>query len=235
MAEHPSRDDLVAFALGALDPEEAGRVNAHWPGCDSCERELEALAPAVGVLGESVEQLEPPPELRERVMAVVHQEAAQHGAPQGQRPPQTARPSLRRPALARFLLRPATALVAVAVIAAGVAGYLIADNGGGGGAQTVAVMPATTGIGGTLEVGDNTSTLKLQGMQQLTGSEVYQVWVAQGESLKPSSNFIPDSDGTATTGVDGHLTAGTKVMVTREPGPGRTTPTPPVLLSATVQ
>ena len=32
--------------------------------------------PAVGVLGESVEQLEPPPELRERVLAIVRSEAA---------------------------------------------------------------------------------------------------------------------------------------------------------------
>jgi hypothetical protein len=61
------------------------------------------------------------------------------------------------------------------------------------------------------------------------------VWVARGSSLRPSSNFIPNSSGRAMTGVDGHLTAGTKVMVTREPHPGQTTPTPPILLSATVQ
>jgi hypothetical protein len=48
-------------------------------------------------------------------------------------------------------------------------------------------------------------------------------------------NFIPDSSGDAMTAVDGHLAKGTRVMVTREPHPGRTTPTPPVLLTATVQ
>jgi hypothetical protein len=37
------------------------------------------------------------------------------------------------------------------------------------------------------------------------------------------------------TAVDGQLGAGTKVMVTKEPHPGRTTPTPPILLSATIQ
>jgi hypothetical protein len=225
MADHPTREELVAFALGALDPDEDGRVNAHWPGCDSCERELTALAPAVAVLGESVDQLEPPSELKERVMAAVREEAA--GPAPEPVPP--------RQRFARFILRPATALVAVAVIAAGVGGYLIANNGGGGQTETVAVMPATNGIGGTLEVDDQSSTLKLQGLQQLTGNEVYQTWIAKGESLKPSSSFTPDSNGTATTSVDGHLTAGTKVMVTREPGPGRTTPTPPVLLSATVE
>jgi hypothetical protein len=59
--------------------------------------------------------------------------------------------------------------------------------------------------------------------------------VAHGSSVKPSSNFIPDSSGRAMTAVDGQLTSGTRVMVTREPHPGQTAPTPPVLLSATVE
>jgi hypothetical protein len=72
-------------------------------------------------------------------------------------------------------------------------------------------------------------------MGPLKGRQVYQVWVAKGQSLRPSSNFIPDTSGRAMTAVDGHLSAGTKVMVTREPHPGQTTPTPPILLSAAVQ
>jgi hypothetical protein len=225
MPGHPSRDDLVAFALDALEPREAEAVGSHASGCAACSRELEALAPAVGVLGESVEQLVPPPELRDRVMAIANREAeAAHAAEA---------PRRSRFRLAGFVLRPAAALAAVAVIAAGVTGYLIAD-GGGGGPTTLPVM-AERGIGGTLEVGNESSTLELQGMDRLVGSEIYQVWVADGTEVRPSSSFIPERDGTATTGVDGHLEAGTKVMVTREPRAGRTTPTPPILLSATVQ
>jgi hypothetical protein len=109
----------------------------------------------------------------------------------------------------------------------------VAGNGGGGGESTVPVV-AQSGIGGTLAVGDTSSMLDLHGLKQLTGREVYQVWVAQGSNLRPSSNFIPDHSGRAMTAVDGHLSTGSKVMVTREPRPGRTTPTPPILLSATV-
>jgi hypothetical protein len=69
----------------------------------------------------------------------------------------------------------------------------------------------------------------------LSGREVYQVWVAHGSTVKPSSNFIPNSSGRAMTAVDGHLPSGTKVMVTREPHSGQTAPTPPILLSATVE
>ena len=199
--EHPDRDDLVAFALGALEPSEEQAVEAHVPGCARCTRELEALVPAVAVLGESVEQVEPPPELRERVL---------------------------------FLLRPAVALTAVAIIAAGVGGYLVRDTGGGGGETTVAVQPAQPGIGGSLIVGDDSSTLNLHGLTRLTGDEVYQVWVAKGSSVRPSSDFVPDSTGRAMTDVEGQLDEGTQVMVTRESAPGHTTPTLPVLVKATV-
>jgi anti-sigma-K factor RskA len=229
--DHPERDDLVAFALGALEPGEERAIGSHTPGCARCTRELEALMPAVGVLGESVEQLEPPPELRERVLAVVRSEAAASERGETERK----KPRRGRPALRAFLLRPAVALATLAVIAAGVGGYLVRDTGGGGGETTVAVQPAQPRIGGSLVVGDDTSTLDLHGMGPVKGSEVYQVWIAEGASVRPSSDFVPDSSGRAMTAVKGHLSEGTKVMVTKESGPGHTTPTPPILLSATVQ
>ena len=237
IGEHPDRDDLVAYSLGALEPQDAGAVEAHAPGCARCTRELEALAPAVAVLGESVEQLEPPPELRERVLGIVREEAdAKQAELSGAARRQEATRGPERRGWRGFLLRPAVGLATLAIIAAGVGGYLAAGNGGGGGGggQTVPVV-AQQGIGGTLAVGENASMLNLHGLHQLSGREVYQVWVAQGKTVRPSSNFIPDSSGRAMTAVDGHLTSGMKVMVTREPHPGETAPTTPVLLSATLQ
>ena len=76
--------------------------------------------------------------------------------------------------------------------------------------------------------------LTVHGMPQLTSGDVYQVWVDKNSSIRPSSNFIPDRNGRALTAVDGHLDSGTRVMVTEESGPGAKAPTPPVLLSATV-
>jgi anti-sigma-K factor RskA len=229
--EHPDRDDLVAFALGALEPAEQRAIEAHAPSCARCTRELEALVPAVAVLGESVEQLEPPPELRERVLAEVRADAerSRAGREAGERP--------RRPRGWRgVMLRPAIA-VGLAIVIAAVGGYVIAGNGNGGGTEepTVQNVVAQQGIGGTLAVGENSSMLDLHGLAQLKGREVYQVWVAKDQSVRPSSNFIPDASGRAMTAVDGQLSAGTKVMVTREPHPGEPQPTGSVLLSATVQ
>jgi anti-sigma-K factor RskA len=228
--EHPDRDDLVAFALGALDPAEERAVEAHAPSCARCTRELEALVPAVAVLGESVEQLEPPAELRERVLAEVRADVARSAAQQ--------EPTRRRPQRRGWrglVMRPALA-VGLAIVVAAVGGYVIAGNNGGGGPEeTIVQVPKQQGIGGTLAVGENTSMLDLHGLAQLKGREVYQVWVAKGSNVSPSSNFVPDRSGRAMTAVDGHLDKGTKVMLTRESGPGHTTPTLPILLSATVQ
>lgn len=226
--DHPDRDDLVAFVLGALEPREEQAVEAHAPSCARCTRELEALVPAVAILAESVEQVEPPPELRERVLEIVRSEAA--SSHEAAKEPVVRR---ERRSLRAFMLRPAMALTALAIAVAGVAGYLIADDGGGGGESSVPVV-AQAGIGGSLAVGDTSSMLDLHGLKQLTGRQVYQVWVANGSNVRPSSNFVPDSSGRAMTAVDGHLGNGTKVMVTRESGPGHTTPTPPILLTATV-
>jgi hypothetical protein len=236
IGDHPDRDDLVAFSLGALDPRETAAVEAHTPGCARCTRELEALSPAVAVLGESVEQLEPPPELRERVLAIVREEAeATHAEISGARAQEEAKMRRGGRGWRGLFLRPAMGLAALAIIAAGLGGYLVAGNGGGGGGGETVPVVAQQGIGGTLAVGETSSMLDLHGLSKLSGREVYQVWVAHGSTVKPSSNFIPNSSGRAMTAVDGHLASGTKVMVTREPHPGQTTPTPPILLSATVE
>jgi hypothetical protein len=173
--------------------------------------------------------MEPPSELRERVMAEVHGDVAR-ASEAGQRPE---RPRARPSGWRGLFTRPAIA-VALAIVVAAVGGYAIAGNNGGNERTSVPVV-AQQGIGGTLALGENTSMLDLHGLSRLSGRQVYQVWVASGQSVRPSSNFIPDANGKAMTAVDGHLTSGTKVMVTREPHPGETRPTSPVLLSATVE
>jgi hypothetical protein len=237
IGDHPDRDDLVAYSLEALDPSEAAAVEAHAPSCARCTRELEALAPAVAVLGESVEQLEPPPELRERVLSIVREEAeAKQAELSGARDREEAATRRERRGLRGLLMRPAVGLAGLAIVGAGVGGYLVADESGNGGGESTVPVVAQKGIGGTLAVGDTSSMLNLHGLKHhLTGRQVYQVWVAQGSTVRPSSNFIPDGSGRAMTAVDGPLGKGNKVMVTLEPHPGETAPTAPVLLSATVE
>jgi anti-sigma factor RsiW len=227
---HPSHDDLTGYALGALDPPEEQEVSKHVPGCERCSTELrERINPAVGVLAESVPQLEPPPELRARLLETVRSEA-EAAAPEPAAPRRR-----RRLRLGPVVLRPAAGLAALAVAGAGVAGYLVNEGGDGGGATTVPVTESNAEIGGSLVVAEESAMLNVHGMPQLPKRAVYQLWIAEGSSVRPSSSFVPDASGRGTAAVPESLPEGSEVLVTRESGPGHQAPTSEPLLSARVE
>src|SRR5436190_1559791 len=70
-----ARDDLAAYALGALGEAEAGELETHLAGCAECRRYLDELRPGIDLLAASVPQLPPPAALRERLVATVNAEA----------------------------------------------------------------------------------------------------------------------------------------------------------------
>ncbi len=67
---HPI-DQLPAYALGVLDPEEAAQVEAHLAVCEICRAELRAYESVVGDLALAVPQVAPPPALKQRILAGV--------------------------------------------------------------------------------------------------------------------------------------------------------------------
>jgi anti-sigma factor RsiW len=70
-----ARDLLGAFALGAVDAEEAATVRRHLATCAACQAEMVSLWAVVDVLQDSSEPLDPPPALRDRIAAVIMAEA----------------------------------------------------------------------------------------------------------------------------------------------------------------
>ena len=69
-ADHsPYEDDLAAYLLDALTRDEARAMERHIAGCARCQERARWLQASVELLPTSVEQLEPPPQLRERLMA----------------------------------------------------------------------------------------------------------------------------------------------------------------------
>ena len=72
MARHAeARDLLGAFALGALDAQEAAAVRAHLATCAECQAEIALLWSAVDALPELVEPMEPPSGLRDSISAAI--------------------------------------------------------------------------------------------------------------------------------------------------------------------
>jgi anti-sigma-K factor RskA len=218
------RDDLPAHLLGALPAEEAGELEAHLETCESCRNELRWLRPVIEVLSDSVERVEPPTELRERLMAEVRDDARRAAEAKPARRPLAER-------MRAFMLRPATALAATAVIGAGVAGYVISDEGG----DSVTTISDSglnqPGVSAMLERKGDSGTLELAGLRQLRSAEVYQAWVQHGKRIQPSSLFEARRDGTASAAIPRDLDGADAVMVTIEPRGGSDEPTSDQLVS----
>jgi anti-sigma-K factor RskA len=220
------RDDLAAYALGALDEGEAEELRAHLEHCDECRQHLRWLQPAVDLLPRAVTQLEPPPKLRKRLMSTVRAEVRAKTR-------ETREPRRRREWRA-VLLRPATAVAAGTLLVAGaVGGYLLhqpAENRASNYAA-VPTKPSST-ASGTLERQDGSGILHVDGMPALARNQVYETWIQRDGRVEPSSLFTLGHNGSGDAAIPGPLEGADAVLVTREPRGGSPQPTSPPLLHA---
>ena len=222
------RADLAAYLLGSLDEDESAALEEHLESCESCREELRWLQPAVDLLPDSVERIDPPPRLRERLLAEVASDpdVAPQQANRGRRA------SDRKGFLRGFLLRPATGLAAIALVAAAVAGYALHDSGSSP-ATTTTRAQGPGQLRAALARSGNSGTLELTGLQQAPPSHVYQAWVQR--SGGQVSLFDSSHDGTASVSLDDKLRAVKAVMVTMEPRGGSRHPTSPAVISVSTK
>jgi anti-sigma-K factor RskA len=219
------RDELAAYALGALEPGEAAELERHLAGCEACREELDWLRPAVQALPESVERLEAPAELRGRLLAQVRSEAGTAGATQRGRSSWMPR---------GWSLRPATGLAALALIVAAVAVYAIAGGDSGAGGTTTVVAGHAPGVTAEMVSNGDSGTLHLTNLQQLPPDEVLQAWVQRGKRVvSANALFEPNPDGTASATVD-DMDGVKTVMVTAEPRGGSVQPTSAPIVSVAI-
>lgn len=236
--EHGARwdDDVAAYALDALDDREAATVAEHVAECERCAVRLRWLAPAVDVIPAAVAQQDPPPELRERLMAIVEREAAAEGATAPARAER--RPLLERLGLGGLLLRPAMAgLAALLLVVAGVVGYAVRDGGDASSKVYAAVGQGQGSLAeGTLRVDGDSGLLTVRGLPETDRDEVYQAWVEDrpelGGEVHPSSVFVVSDDGIGDVAIPHGLEDAERVMVTREPRGGSDTPHENSLITA---
>ena len=235
-AERPEcearRDDLAAYALGALAGDELSELEAHLDDCEHCRARLRWLTPAVDVLPATVEQRSPPPRLRENLMATVRAEAAPaEAAPRADAPRASRWAGLRG-----LMLRPATGMAALILLVIGVgAGWALRGSDRVEPAPTlVKAQPLKDSVpaSATRELEGDAATLHVHELPAIADDEVYEVWVQRAGVMEPRGTFVLNIDGTAEAVVSGSLEGGEAVLVTREPRPGSRQPTTDPLLSA---
>lgn len=222
---------VAAYMLGALEPEEAAGLERHAEGCERCREEIRWLTPAVNALPESVERLQPPRGLRERVMSEVRMEAEPADAAVEERAAAGifARVAswLRELGSGPMGLRPVVGFAAAVLVVAAVAGFAIGGGlGSDEGPQTTTVVAGQApGITAKMVSEGDSGTLHLDNVKQLPSDRVLEAWVQRdGEVEAVEALFVPDRNGQASTELP-DMEGVEVVMVTTEPEGGSESPT----------
>ena len=218
----------AGYALDALDASERDSFEAHLPGCEQCQQELESFWTTTAALALAASGPEPPAALRERILADV-----------GAEPRQNVIPLVPRRSRVAPALGAVAAVAAVVALAFGLwgsnlssdldetrsalereraAAAVLADPD----ARSVALVEGD----GRLVVGaDGTSVLVVDGLGPAPAGKTYELWVsAQGQDPVPAGVF-PGSDGRDVALLDEPVDAGEVVLVTIENAGGVEAPT----------
>lgn len=245
-----TQDLLGAFVLDSLDPRQEIEVRSHLESCAACRDEAEELRAAAMSIGEAVEPVAPPAQLREQIMREIRQPRLERVVV----PLEPARAWWARPRAAWSV----AALAAVLMLAAGGWGLsehlsaqglrspgtlvatalnpvdrLIAS----GQAQVVPLTPTSGTVARAAVVTDpvtGVTYLLLLGVPVLHSDQAYTLWymslhegslkaIAVGDMTRPGAYRMPRSP-------KGFL----KIAITKEPAPHDSVPRGPVLMEATL-
>jgi anti-sigma-K factor RskA len=244
VARHAATRDLLgAFALGAVDPEEAASVRAHLATCAECQAEMAELWLAVDSLPSTIEPMAPPPALRERIAAAIAAEAV---APAPEpvatiAPPPPVPEPIRKPP--SFWSRATPWAAAAAILLLLSAGLLVwnlrlrEQIATAPVAETIALAPTDAAPGARGEVTylpeDSLLLLNVQDLPPLELDQVYEVWLI-GEDGVPAPAGVFDQP------TDQHAVVADRdrydtLAITAEPGPlGTEAPTGEIVATASL-
>jgi negative regulator of sigma E activity len=256
VARHAATRDLLgAFALGAVDAEEAASVRAHLATCAECQAEMAELWLAVDSLPGTIEPMEPPPALRDRIAAAIAVEAASP-APAPPAPSAAPAPDLvptiapappvtapiRRPA--SFWSRATPWAAAAAILLLLSAGLLVwnlrlreqIQQATAPVTETIALAPTDAAPGAHGEVTylpqDSLLLLDVRDLPPLEPDQVYEVWLIGAEGPVPAGTFDQPTDQHAIVADRSQYET---LAITAEPGPlGSEAPTGEIVATASL-
>jgi anti-sigma-K factor RskA len=222
-------EDLAApYVLGALEPDERSRFEAHLLECTECTALVNDLAQGVITLDRAL-AVEPPPDLRTRVLDGIRSV--------------TDTPVVELAPRRRRLWRLTWVAAAVLVV---VFGGLALFNPNpldqlmaAADVRTVelsvheafaAAPPEQAQV--VFSASEEAAAVEFSGLASPEESNTYQLWlIGEGDPV-PAGVFVPDEAGEATVLLQGEARSGQLVAITQEPAGGLPAPSGAVLFSA---
>lgn len=225
------RELAGAYALGALSPDEAREIEAHAESC-ALHEDLRALVQAAAALPLAAPEREPPPALRERVVAAVTSAPARVPVPEERsRAAREESPPIvapRRLAVGRWIPYAAAAAFAALAIALGAWGL---TNGGDLDA-TEHVIVASGGERLRLVhlPQEGVAIVTVEGLAPAPTGHSYQLWVIHDGAPRPAGLLSPVPGEPEPLLLEGPFAPGDAVAITIEPVGGSALPTTEPLL-----
>jgi anti-sigma factor RsiW len=218
MGDDAVHDLTAAYALDALEPDEARSYEAHLSGCDRCRGELASLQAAAGALAYAAEPVRPPKALRGRILEAARAE----------------RPNV-VPLRPRAWSRPLAAVAAAAVAAAvGLAVWNVSLHDDLDQARQALRGVPLTGAKGSVVVAGGSGALVVSDLTPAPPGKTYEAWVLQSGHASPAGTFA-GGGRTIVIRLTHALPAGAVVAVTIERAGGVAQPTQkPFITSAPV-
>jgi len=217
MTLHP-RDDLAAFALGALDADEARAVRAHLDGCESCRAEMHALEEAAFAVATTAER-DVPTRLRSAIV-----ERARRDRTPPRAPSSSLLDILRRPVPLAVPVALAVLLVASLAVYAGArrdSDRYSSALSGIASARVVALAPTgeVAGVRGSLVIpADGSAPYLILDLPAAPSGKTWEAWVLRGETALAAG--ITNDRGVTTLVLTVPIASGDGVAVTLEPSGG---------------
>ncbi len=225
-------EQIAAYALDALDEDERRAFERHLDECPTCREELPALAQAAAALAGGTEPVEPPVELRGRILDAAHRGGAVVPFPR------------RRivPVVSTVAAVAACAAIGLGIWAATLNGTLSNERSARAAEQAaldVLADPAArrvplSGRTGVLAVRpDGAAALAVADLGRAPAGRTYETWVTRGGVTRPAGVFRGESGRLTLAALRLHVQRGSAVAVTVERGEVSQPTTRPVLTAST--
>lgn len=204
-------DLTAAYALDALEPDDARAYEQHLAGCERCQHELASLAAAAGSLAYAVLPSEPPPALRARILQAAHDE----------RP--NVVPLLPRVRVVNRSLAAIAAVAACAAVGLGVWNVVL-HNDLRSAHEALRSVPLTGASGSVVVGAGGNGALVVSNLASAPAGKTYEAWVIKNGKASPAGTF-GGGGRTIVIRLTRALPAGAIVAVTLERAGGVEQPT----------